>query len=420
MERLVNRRRWNLIFLWIGQFISATGDAVLFPALLFLVLALEKTGGGTKSGIVSLASTLPFLIFGLIAGAIVDRSRRVRLMIVSDLARAALLVFVPVAYALGWLNWIVVGVVAFGVGTFTALFNPARDALIPDVDEGANLVRINSVFQTSIQSAIVVGTGLAALVLGFAGSGQEVPMLVALFGADGVSFLVSACALGVMRLPRQVRRPQASGTGSMAAEIRQALGLVRGSSALSGLLFITAVDNLFIMGPATVGANLFIRDTLQQGPQAMALFEGVLAVGWLLATLLLLRFAHAIRKGPAVIVGIVLDGLTYIPFFWIRTLEWLLVAIFVHALAIPLIVVCRTSIVQEAVPKHALGKVFGLLNLTIFGFWALSSLLTGIAADALAIRFGATAPPLVFLISGIGGALCGVAALFFSGLRQWR
>jgi MFS family permease len=416
-------RRRNLALLWIGQFVSAVGDAAIFPALIFLVLALEGRGGGTRAGVVSLASTAPFLIFGLVAGVIVDRSRRVRLMVVCDLARAALLFAVPAAYWAGVLDWFALAVIAFGSGTFTALFNPARDALIPDVGAGENLVRVNSFFQTSIQSAIVVGTALAAMLLGLSGAigASEVPRLVLLFAADAGTFLVSAMALALLRLPADVRRPQCRRPGSALDDVREALRTVRGSSLLKGLLFITAVDNFFIMGPATVGANLLIRQTMGRGPAAMALFETTLAVGWFLATLLLLRHAARVPKGITVIVGMILDGLTYLPMFWIRSYPLLLAAIFVHALAIPLIVVCRAAIIQEAVPRENLGKIFSLLNLTIFGLWSLSSLVTGIAGDLLARHLGdELAAPTIFLVAGLGGALSGLAALGFRGLRQTR
>ena len=105
--------RRNLALLWAGQFVSAVGDAALYAALLFLVLALEPVRGATKSGIVALAETLPYLLFGLMAGAVVDRSRRIRLMIGADLGRAAVLMLIPILFWLGGLSWASLAAVAF-------------------------------------------------------------------------------------------------------------------------------------------------------------------------------------------------------------------------------------------------------------------------------------------------------------------
>ena len=374
--------------------------------------------GATKTGLVSLAETLPFLIFGLVAGAFVDRSRRIRLMIGADLGRALALLMVPVLFLAGTLNWVGLAGIAFFMGTMSALFNPARDSIIPDIGEGVDLIRVNSIFQTSVTAALVVGTGLAAAFLQLANGGNSIPRLVLLLGIDGVTFLVSAIFLGFLKLPLSIRAPQQIKYGSTLDDTKEGLVYALKNPLLLGLLFITAVDNLFIMGPATVGAALFIRSTLKMGPQALALYECAFSAAYLLVALALYKWGSSIPKGKMVIFGIILDGLTYIPFFWVRTYPMLLLAIFIHAISVPLIVVGRTAIIQQEIPKSRLGKVFSLMNLTVFGFWALSGVLTGWGGDQLADLLGShMAPPVLFLISGIGGTLCGLLALNFRKLR---
>jgi predicted MFS family arabinose efflux permease len=99
--------------------------------------------------------------------------------------------------------------------------------------------------------------------------------------------------------------------------------------------------------------------------------------------------------------GMALDGLTYIPFYWVRSYSLALVLIFVHGLFIPWIVVGRTTLIQQRVPEERRGQVFSLVNLTVQGMTALSALVAGAIAQA-------TSAPTLFLLAGVFGGLCGV------------
>ncbi|MFV1959761.1 MAG: MFS transporter, partial [Planctomycetota bacterium] len=124
------RFRHNLLLLWSGQFVSATGDALFLMAVAWIA---GRVGGDEISvGFAVFFAALPFLLFGLPAGALVDRTDRRRLMIGSDLARAAILLSLPwAAGLLGGVTWGLVAATAFLVATFSTPFLPARDALLP-------------------------------------------------------------------------------------------------------------------------------------------------------------------------------------------------------------------------------------------------------------------------------------------------
>ena len=129
-----------------------------------------------------------------------------------------------------------------------------------------------------------------------------------------------------------------------------------------------------------------------------------MALGFLVGALAIARFGTAWLKGRMILVGMLLDGLTYVPFFWVRSYPLALVLIFVHGLFIPWIVVGRTSLLQSHVPAGRAGKVFSLVHLTVAGMTALSAVMAGWIADA-------TNAPTLFLIAGVFGALCGLVGL---------
>ena len=398
----------NLVLLWIGQFISQLGDALLSSVLVFFVLSLSPAGtGGTRSGLVQLAATLPFLLFSPLSGLLADRLDRRRLMLASDLARAAVLFAVPLLWHAGLLNWAVLAGAAFLVSTFSTAFAPARDALLPDLAAGESLVRVNSLLQTSVQFAMVAGMLVAAAVLGVAGGTEHTDQrtMALLIGADGAALLGSFACVWLIRPPPTVRPP--SGKRASAS-----LAIVLRSPLLRVLLILTAIDNFFIMGPAIVGAGLLVKNTFGLQAKHLAVFEACLAAGWFAGSMALGGIAERLPKGRTILVGMFLDGVTYIPFFWIRSFPLLCATVFVHGLSIPLITVPRTVLVQERVAPEMRGLAFSMVQLTVVGFTALSAAVTGFLGDRIPA-------PTLFLGAGLG-AMVGLAGVLSRELRQAR
>src|SRR5690242_2436717 len=116
---------------WGASTISMFGDQVSGIALpLAAVLALHA--GAAQMGYLTALEWLPSLLFGLLAGAWVDRrGRRRTTMIAADLGRAALYASIPACYALGALRLPQLYAVMFGAGTLSILFNVANSALFP-------------------------------------------------------------------------------------------------------------------------------------------------------------------------------------------------------------------------------------------------------------------------------------------------
>jgi MFS transporter, DHA3 family, macrolide efflux protein len=450
-------RRRNLLLLWLAQFVSGTGDSVFSTCVGFLVIYLLGREAGFQVGLTRMMDALPFLIFGAYAGVLVDRFSRRGMMLVSDAVRALVVGAVPLLYFAGLLQWWMLPVVAFLSYLFATVFNPARDALIPDLAEGANLLKVNSVFQTSQQLAVILGAGLVGLLLWPQVFGIESGPagIVWLLVADAASFAFSfVCILlirglspadsgrGTVPVIRAGIEPATTSTESASSINRANSPEVRGQSPTAGtvpsgavpprpsslhelkesltsawadkrlraLLFLTAVDNFFIMGPAIVGAMFLIKGTLGLDTWAYGVFEATLGVGWLTGTLLIARYGGRIRTGKLIIAGMFFDGITYVPFLVLHTFPQFLIAIFFHGLTIPLITVGRATLIQRHYPRERLGRIFALVTITVQGFTALSALATGAV-------LGWVEPRELFFIGGACGAVCGVVGITFVKLR---
>jgi MFS family permease len=399
-DRLFRR---NMALLWAGQLVSSSGDALF---LLSVAWVAGRAGGDATSvgGAVFLAA-LPFLLFGPFAGALADRWDRRRLMIASDLARAALLLALPaLADLVGGLSVALVGGTAFVVATLSTPFLPARDALLPDLAAGRPLARWNAAIQTSWQLAQILGLLLGGLLLaGAAASAQdEVRGVLRILQYDGLTFVVSALALAWIVVP--ARPAGHAARASVGADVLEGARYALGDPVVRALLLLTALDNLALMGPAMVGPTLLLQQDLGLSASHLAFFEGGMAAGMLLGALFIARAAPRLSPGRLVLWGMLLDGLTYLPFLWIPDYPWMLAAITVHGLFIPFIVVGRTSLLQAWVPASQRGRVFAFVGLTVSGMTALSAGLSGLLAAWTGARG-------LFGIAGGFGALCGLVGL---------
>jgi MFS family permease len=375
---LVNR---NLALLWAGQVISEAGDAIFRIGALWLIL--EVTGSEGKTGLVAMAAYLPVLLFGPLAGVAADRADRKRLMLWADAGRAALVLAVPALILAGAVTTPRVALAAFGLSCLSIFFFPARDAYLPALVPARALAHANGLVQTSWQLAMLLGPGLAALLVGLVG-------ILHLFTADSLTYLLSfLCILALRPIagaadPEAARpRPGAGGWLGALRDLGEGFGHAVRSKFWRGLLWVTAVDNLFIMGPAIVGTPVFVKEVLGLGIREYALVEACYAAGALAGLPLTTYLCRRFPKGRVLLAGIVLDGITFLPLLWVRSLGGAMAVILVHSLAVPMIMVPRTTLVQERVPARLRGRLFSLVSFTVIGLTALSAALTGLVLEVV-------------------------------------
>lgn len=406
------RRRPDLARLWLGEVVSQAGDALFQIALLWLVLDL--TGSPALTGLVAMAGYLPVLLLGLLAGALVDRLDRRRVLLACDLARAGLVLLIPLLAGLDLLNTPLLGILTFLMAVFTAHFNPARDAFIPQLVAPEELRGANTLIQSGWQLAMLAGPALAGLLIPLTGE-------LHLFTADGLSFLASFALIWRMS-PPPAATPAATAGGLGPAAFRRELGLalrsMREGLALAGrdrriraLLWVTAVDNLFIMGPAIVGTPLFVRRVLGGDAGDYAFLLTAFAAGMLAGSLLLHLLGRRVRDSRLLLWGIVLDGITFLPLLWVRSFAGAWWTLAVHSLVIPLIIIPRPTLVQRLVPPDFHGRIFSMISVAVTGFSALSVALTGLAAEWVPV-------PLIFGSIALLATLCGLAGWCVREFRE--
>jgi len=245
--------------LWLARTASQVGDVAQFTTLALLLIQLTGSGLGVSGAV--LAEIVPVLLLGPLAGSLVDRLPKVRVMICADLSRVVL----AAALALWHGSPAIAYAVAFGLSAGQAFFGPAAQSLLPALVGDEDLVIANSGIWTAAVAAQVLVAPVAALVAVKAGFGSG-------FAINAVSFALSA---GVLLRMREPERPRPVSVPSPFRHAREgltalaALPLLRvlaagqllaalSAGATSALLVVLAKDRLGGIG-AVLGPLLLTR-----------------------------------------------------------------------------------------------------------------------------------------------------------------
>jgi len=399
---MTQRYNRNISLLWLAQIISTAGDAIYQIALLWLVL--DITGSSTTTGLVAMASFLPAMLFGLYAGVAADRYNRKAIMILSNFSQALTVLAIPIMLYYDINNIFLVGIVAFVRAVFSTFFPPALNAFVPMIVEKDRLVKVNSVLATSAQLAYLIGPFGAGLILSLV----SIPYL---FVFDSFSFIIAIILILLVFLPKQKRIKKNDPISFK--EVFSGIKFAKDNKPLGLLFILTIVNNFFIMGPAYIGMLILIKDTLGGTASDYAFTEAGLALGMLIGSVIVYKFEHKISIGKLLLLGMILDGITYSVMYFAGSVSFVIVFIIIHGIGIPMITIARTAIIQKHAPNKFHGRLFSMVHLSVIGVTALSSAVVGIVANYIDVKT-------IFLAIGIGAALCGVLGYLNKDLREIR
>jgi MFS family permease len=380
--------------LWLGQLVSDTGDGLTNITLLLLVNHL--TGSTAALAAMAIVLAVPPLTIGLLAGAYVDRADRRRIMLASDLLRAATVIGFVLVGSTDWL-WLLF-VLAFAQATVGTFFTPARGAILPRIVPAEGLLAANSIAQATRVIAGVVGTGLGGLIVGMAG------VYWPAFVIDAATFLLSFAFIA--GLPRTIGHvvPSAGAVATgIGSSLAAGLRTIAHSRRLSTTIMALAVCMLGLGAVNVLFVPLLVRildvDPAWFGPVELAQSSSMILaaglVGALAARLSATTIVIAGMAGVAVVIGL-LAGVTEI---------WhILVLLFVVGWFVSPLQAAVVTILQTSVADAERGRVMSVLQAAMSAASVLSMAFAGIAGDIVGVRY-------VFLGAAAIVAVGGVVAI---------
>lgn len=364
---------------WAGQTISTTGSAVTSVVLPLVVVQTLHANAFTM-GLLNAAIWLPWLLFGLPAGAWADRVVRRPVMIACQLLSALLVLTVPVAAWSGWLTIEHVLLVALAMGASKVLFTAAYNAYVPVLVGRENLLGANARLLGTEQVANIAGPGLGGMLAQFTGA------VVGLV-ADAASFVVSAVCLRAIRSREPAVHRPAAATG-VGAEIRQAVEFLVRDPYLRVLAGQTAAANLVLSGVQAL-LVVFLVQTAGLGAWSVGAVTMAVGAGGILGAVIAPRLSRRLGTARALLVSSPVTGVFGLLFPLAGPGVGIVLAI-VGALAWSMGVVTKNVITgsfrQSYCPPEMVGRVVMTIRFLIFGVMPVGSVLGGLLGTVLDVR----------------------------------
>jgi MFS family permease len=397
----------DFVKLWAGQTVSLLGSRV---TMLALPLTAVSVLGATPAqmGILEASEALPALLLGLFAGAWVDRHRRRPILIAANAGRAALLLLIPLAAALGTLHIAHLYIFAFLLSTLGLAFGVAHGPFLLALVGRERIVEGNSKLQMARSTAEVLGPGLAG------GLVQLVTAPIAI-AADAISRLASALLLWLIRAPEPIPKP-AEQRKNVWREIGDGLRLVIGDPSLRAIAGCFGTLSLFNSALEAVWL-LYLTRGLEIEPGLLGLISACGGGGFLVGALLPAKAARRFGLGPSIIGGALLlalsDLLTPLAGGSIVAIAAMLVASqFFFGIGLTVFDVGQTSLWQAATPDPLQGRVGATMQVFATAIVPLGGLLGGAVGEVIG-------PRTTLIVAALGEALS-VTWLLCSPVRSLR
>jgi len=355
--------------LWIGQLISALGDRLTQMGILTFVMVAAQDKGD-KVALITFFSLLPFLLFGPLFGALVDRYSRKTVMIFADVIRAGLVVLIPFI----WINTQSIPIILgwfFVLGTLTALFSPAKMSIITNITDKDVLLEANSMIVTTGMVATLIGTLIAGAVIKITGVKPA-------FYINGLTYGISALfimQIAYSKSKQQINRLE-SDYFSLISDIKTGIDYIRRHRVISQLILLSAVFSFM----SSFGYILIINYgsiTLKQGPFGLGCLLSSAGFGMVIGSALLIRHKDEVNFGKALCLSYLLIGTAFLLLSFTPPFYATLLILFCAGIGIAILTITLDTIFQRVTPDDLRGKLFAARGVLANSVFLLSLLLVG-------------------------------------------
>jgi len=390
----------SFLALWLGQLICFTGNNVYGLALMWEMKVL--TGSTIMMSTVSIASLVPMIVLGPIAGTFVDRWSKRTAMILSDIVRAITISALTVLLATGSLApWMLIAGAALN-SVFGTVYTPANSAIMPLIVGRENLQKANSLSQGTMVMTGMIGPFLGGFLV------AHVSMTSA-FAVNAVAYLASVISLLFVRTLEPAKTNAKLSLRQLGVELKEGLDVIREIPLVRKMIPVSLIAN-FLFAPFDLILIQYCSVTLHGGAQLFGTLGSCFSAGMLLGAVFAGAAAKRIKKGHLITTSFVLCSLMMV-FMGLTRTVWLALALAVlMGLFNMMLNILMMTIVQVQIPQEKMGRVFGTVGTLSQASQPFAQALAGFLLNAF------RAPVLMCVL----GTLATVNALWAATQRQIR
>ncbi|MEO7744050.1 MAG: MFS transporter [Usitatibacter sp.] len=411
----LNPSRWltglwrnpDFVKLWGSLTVTHLGGQITFLALP-LTAALVLNASPFEVGVLTALEALPFSLFGLFAGVLVDRARKLPVIIACDVGRGAALLAIPLCMWMGVLSMTVLYVVGFAIGALSVIGWPAYQVFMTERVGRGNLVEANAKIGISDSAAQLVGPGVAGALI------QWLTAPIAIL-ADAFSFFLSAWMLRGIP-PKESDFPKAV-PRSVRSEIREGLITIWQNRTLRAIVWA--------IGAWQVCRHAFIAIVVLYAARELGFSAGHVGVlfmtaglGSLAAASLVAPLNKRFGMGPTMLAGIAGTGVAWVIMgsaggsFWVASIVFG-GGLFLLDLGAMIFFINYLTLRQAVTPDRLLGRVTATMICLTVSTAPLGALAGGWVAEHWGLRSA-------MLMAGIGALILAPIVTWFSPLAHMR
>lgn len=385
----------SFLFLWLGEVFTQVAVNLFNFYLILVVFSLTKSNTAVAGAVISF--TIPAIIFGIPAGVYVDRWNKKKVLYITNIIRAFLLILLFFVHT----NLPAIYIISFLFSLVTQFFIPAETPMIPLLVKARHLLSANALFGIGIYGSILLAYVLSGPLLLLQGSQNMLLTIASLL-------IMSAVIIAGIRMPDVKSKGK---NGIMQAElairreIHSAISELARSKAVYSSLFLLAMSQVLILLLAAIApgyANLVLDIKVEEFP---LLFIAPGALGMIIGGGILVHFFENVLKDKLITIGTFLASIAMIilPFCsaiasrdFIQTfntfslpditnLHILVVVAFILGIANALVFVPSNTILQEKTADESRGKIYGVLNAVVGVFSLVPLIVVGGLSDLVGI-----------------------------------
>lgn len=364
-------RNRDYMLLWGGQVISSTGTQVSTLAFPLLILAITRSPA--LAGFAGALRALPYLLFSLPAGALLDRWDRKRTMIVCDIGRALAMASIPIALLIGHLTVVQLFLATTVEGTLYVFFNIAEAACLPRVVPRAQLPEATAQNMATESITFLVGPSLGGALYQLI---RTVPFL-----ADAISYVASVLSLFLTKTSFQEKREEEH--RKLWIEIHEGLSWLWHHPLIRFIALLTGGGNLISAGYTLI--IIVLAQQMHASSFTIGLIFTIGGIGGILGAVIGPALQKRFRFGAVIITT-----------SWMFALAWPLYAIAPNVVVIgiisaisfvggPIYNVVQFSYRSALIPDQLQGRVNSVFRLIAFGGQPLGLALTGLLIQDLGV-----------------------------------
>jgi DHA3 family macrolide efflux protein-like MFS transporter len=390
---LINR---NFCLLWFSQLVSQLGDKAYNIALMWWLLEKTKSPFIVSSFLV--ASMLPELIFGPVAGIYIDRWNKKKILVVSDFVRGIIVLLLAILYQSKLLEIWHIYVAALCISLCSALFNPTTMSVIPVIVEKDKLQQANALSQMVVGAVSIIGPLLGASSIALVG-------YIGVLICNGISYIIS----GIAELFLCITTIEAQTKESVIYSLTQGLRFIRAEVRVLVIVAVIAIVHVFV--GSIVVVMPFLAELLDgNGINNLGLLQSAIGGGMILGAGYSSKYVRKSFSEWYLFYAIVCMGLGILALGILQLIHAELVAMYVIVCisigsCIAIASVLWRTIAQICIPTEMSGRVFSLFSTT-------GNISLPISIGTFGVLLNYMTPGLLFSLAGGCLMVFGVVLLY--------